>query len=295
MGNAFIEESTLTAIGNAIRTKTGKSDLMLPKAMAPAILGIEPSITIVPWSTGTDEQIVAMVAAADRGEINLADYWSVGDIRTVHLSSTPALGVSEEQPEQDAEFVLMHAGEYKLNSAVASGRDTCSFVVGMKGCLWEMGDMDPSSSYTGSWDGCARRTWCNHIFRSAIPNSLVPIFKQFKTKTATTYNATTVQTSIDWFALPACKEIYGGTATVAGDSTTYYSNLTEFNALFQFEYYKTAANWECKTNTNGDVLHWVQRSPFYLAEGNFVFTYSGGGVDAATVMDMHGISPFGCI
>ena len=56
--------------------------------------------TIVPWSTGTDEQIAAMVAAAEAGEINLSDYWSAGDTRTVQLSAMLAHGVSDSHAAQ---------------------------------------------------------------------------------------------------------------------------------------------------------------------------------------------------
>ena len=40
MAKCFIEDATLTAIGNAIRAKSGKTDLMLPSAMPAAIEGI---------------------------------------------------------------------------------------------------------------------------------------------------------------------------------------------------------------------------------------------------------------
>lgn len=94
MGNAFIKESTLTDIANAIRTKTGGTDLLLPSQMADAILSIG-NVQTVSWADGTDEQIAAMIQAADEGEINLADYWNVGDERTVQLSAMEATGVGE--------------------------------------------------------------------------------------------------------------------------------------------------------------------------------------------------------
>lgn len=53
------------------------------------------SLEIVSWADGTDEQIAAMVAAADAGEIVLSDYWSEGDTRTVQLSAMAADGVGE--------------------------------------------------------------------------------------------------------------------------------------------------------------------------------------------------------
>ena len=120
-----------------------------------------------------------MVAAADAGKINLSDYWSVGDTRTVQLSAMSATGVDESHNAQTVELVLMHAGGYDLNSAVASGRSKCSFIVGMKNCLATDGYMNSSETNSGSWDGSARRTWCNNVFKAAMPSTLLPIFKQF--------------------------------------------------------------------------------------------------------------------
>lgn len=41
MSKVYLEDSTLTAIGNAIRGKTGESGLLLPSEMADAITSIE--------------------------------------------------------------------------------------------------------------------------------------------------------------------------------------------------------------------------------------------------------------
>ena len=41
MSKVYLEDSTLTAIGNAIRGKTGESSLLLPSEMADAIASIE--------------------------------------------------------------------------------------------------------------------------------------------------------------------------------------------------------------------------------------------------------------
>ena len=296
MGNAFIKESTLTAIGDAIRTKTGSTDLMLPGDMAGAILALEvvEPLAVVPWSTGTDEQIVAMVQAADRGEINLSDYWTVGDTRTVHLSAMAATGVGETHAEQDVELVLMHAGEYKLNSAVESGRDTCSFVVGMKDGLAEKGYMNSSNTNSGSWEGCARRAWCNDVFKRAIPSSLLPIFKQFKTITAEPYNGTTLKTSVDWFALAAEREIFGAGYGFAGSG---YANDTEAAStdIFQFTWYQTSANRIKKYGTTGSAGDWWERSPYYYGSDRFCRVYSDGNTSRNLAGNANGLAPFGCI
>ena len=245
-------------------------------------------LKIVTWAGGTDEEIVAMVEAADRGEINLSDYWSVGDTRTVQLSAMSAMGVGESHAAQKVDLVLMHAGGYEL----ADG-STCNFIVGQKHALSTYGYMNSSSTNSGSWDGCARRTWCNEVYKNAIPESLRSIFKQFKTITAETYNGTTLKTSLDYFALPAAKEIFGGTATSAGSSTSY-SNLTEFNALFQFELYKTPSNRN-KKGTSGYYAHWWERSPYYGGSNRFCRVFNNGTADINDANKTLGLAPFGCI
>ena len=251
-------------------------------------------INIVTWANGTDEEIVKMVEAADQGLINLSDYWAVGDTRTVQLSAMSATGVGESHVAQQVDLVLMHAGGYDLNAAVASGRTKCSFVVGLKDSLAEAGYMNSSDTNSGSWNGSARRTWCNNVFRNAIPSTLRAIFKQFKTVTAQTYNGSTNQTSVDYFALPAAKEVFGGSATSAGESTGY-SNLTEFNALFQFDYYKTASNRVKKLGKTGSVAGWWERSPRYYDSSSFCFVGGGGSANYADADATYGLAPFGCI
>ena len=244
------------------------------------------SVKTVTWANGTDEEIVAMVEAADQGVINLSDYWAVGDIRTVQLSAMSATGVGESHAAQQVDLVLMHAGGYDLNAAVASGRTKCSFVVGLKDSLAEAGYMNSSNTNSGSWNGSARRTWCNNVFRNAIPSTLRAIFKQFKTVTAQTYNGSTNQTSVDYFALPAEREIF---------DARNYCNQTEYNALFQFDYYKTASNRVKKLGKTGSARYWWERSPRYSNSTYFCRVGSDGTADFGGASSGYGLAPFGCI
>ena len=244
------------------------------------------SVKTVTWAGGTDEEIVAMVEAADQGVINLSDYWAVGDIRTVQLSAMSATGVGESHAAQQVDLVLMHAGGYDLNAAVASGRTKCSFVVGLKDSLAEAGYMNSSNTNSGSWNGSARRTWCNNVFRNAIPSTLRAIFKQFKTVTAQTYNGSTNQTSVDYFALPAEREIF---------DARNYCNQTEYNALFQFDYYKTASNRVKKLGKTGTAGYWWERSPFCYASTSFCYVDSSGNAGSSYASITTGLAPFGCI
>ena len=238
-------------------------------------------VKIVTWAGGTDEEIVKMVQLADEGKINLSDYWAVGDTRTVQLSAMSATGVGESHPAQEVDLVLMHAGGYEL----ADG-STCNFVVGQKDALAEKGYINSTDTNTGSWDGSARRAWCNSTYKNAIPSTLQPIFKQFKTITAKTYSGSTNQESVDYFALPAEKEIF---------DARNYSNNTVFNFFFQFDYYKTASNRVKKLGKTGDTGVWWERSPRYNNPTYFCYVYSKGNASANIASNTFGLAPFGCI
>lgn len=226
-------------------------------------------IDIVTWADGTDEQIVKMVAAADRGQINLADYWAVGQERKVTLSAMPATGVNESHVQQQVTFVLMNAGGKELASPVKSGRTECSFIVGMKNILSngyteENGYMNASLTNRGGWKNTARRTWCNNVFKNAIPSTLLPIFKEFNNDNV-----------VDYFSLPSKEEVLG---------------------TKQFEYYNIASNRIKRTyNGAGDVNYYWTRTKSYT-DGYFVeIIAAGNDTSDAQAMSYSSISPFGCI
>ena len=243
----------------------------------------------ISWSTGTDEEIVRAITAADAGEIDLYNDngWRVGDTRTVSLSAMEATGtydgvtwsVGETHGAQDIELVLMNKGGITLSN----GKE-CKFVIGMKDCLNEAGYMNSSNTNSGSWDGCARRNWCNGAFRQAIPDSLRPIFKQMQTITAETYNGTTLKTSADYFALPAECEVF---------STRASSNTTERESVVQFTWYVTSANRVKKLN--GSNSYWWERSPFANDSDSFCRVNNSGIAGYNFASATYGLSPFGCI
>ena len=245
--------------------------------------------SLVTWAGGTDEEIVAMVAAADRGEINLSDYWAVGDTRTVQLSAMDATGVGESHAEQNVELVLMHAGGYELADS-----KTCNFVVGQKDSLAEGGYMNSTNTNLDSWEGSARRVWCNNEYKNAMPVSLLPIFKQFKTITAQEHNGTTLKTSLDYFALPAEREVFGAGYGYDGKG---YANNTEAacEGIFQFDYYKTDSNRIKKLGKTGSANEWWERSPFHNISSGFCFVSSVGAARNGGAKFSFGLAPFGCI
>lgn len=249
-----------------------------------------PSLKIVTWADGTDAEIVAMVNAADNGEINLADFWSVGDERKVTLSAMTATGVGESHAEQTVTLVLMNAGGKTLANATPSGRIECSFIVGMKnglanGTSVEAGYINASDTTSGGWESCARRTWCNNVFRNAIPSALRDIFKQHFNITSGG-SSDTITTSTDYFALPAEMEVFGS-VTIA--NPTVESNLA------QFEYYKTSANRVKKRGDSGSANSWWERSILSGSSSHFCNVGSAGGTGYNTASTAYMLAPFGVI
>jgi hypothetical protein len=238
-------------------------------------------VKIVTWADGTEDEIAAMLAAADAGQINLSDYWSVGDERVFHHSAMAATGVGETHAAQDQTWVIMDTGE---NSGYVFEDDTpVHFVVGMKDCFNKKGYMNSTNTNAGSWHGCARRTWCNNVLPGSFSEKSRNFFKPFKTVTAETWSGSTLKTSVDKFTFFAEKEVFG---------TRTYSNATEAAALKQIKYYEVTAN-RIK-NVNGSAAKWWLRSP-HSGEVGFCAVSSNGAADDSFASFSCGIAPFGCI
>ena len=242
----------------------------------------DPAVDAVSWTSGTDKEIVKMVQLADNGLINLSDYWSVGDERQVTLSRIGATELEPPFAEQTVTFVLMNVGGKTLANATPSGRTECSFIVGMKNGLAEKRMMDHTSTV---WDSCVRRTWCNGLFRNAIPATLRDIFKQHLNITADGPNSTTV-TSTDYFALPAEKEVFGSNTK---------ANSTAEASLTQFEYYATEANRIKKTGDSGSANRWWERSPDSSAANIICRVNSDGSSGGYLASNSSLLAPFGVI
>ena len=241
---------------------------------------VQKQLKIVSWADGTDEEVAAMVAAADAGEIALSDYWHAGDTRTVHLSamSGSVSNANESHAAQDVQMVLTDPGHYTL----ANGKK-CNFVVLQKDCLKEHGVMNSRGSNSGGWNSCPRRTWCNTVYRNAIPSTLRGIFKPFFTHAANGTGSSSVASS-DYFALFSEKEVFGLTPYADSSAESKNSQLTWF---------KTSSNRIKKAN--GSATRWWERSPRSGASTYFCVV----DVDSSAYINLastgNGLSPFGCI
>lgn len=240
----------------------------------------EAPVKIVSWADGTDEEIVAMVKAADKGLIDLKDYWNVGDVRKAMLSETEGCEWYTSHSRQEAEFVLMNAGGKTLLAPTESGRTICSFVVGLKDCLKEEDKINKEDTNKGGWESSDIREWCNDGFAQSIPQSLQPIFKNFVNST---YADGKIVETTDLFALPAEVEVYGSTKYSAQGEGT------------QFELYKNPLNRIKCIGSGGYQADWWERSPFSSFSTRFCIVNSNGGATGNIASYTSGLAPFGCI
>lgn len=240
------------------------------------------AVTIVPFSTGTDTEIANMLEAARNGNLDLSQYWHVGDTRTVHHSAIEATNGLEAQDEQDAVWVIMDTG---ANSGYTFADGTpVNFVIGMQDSLNARGVLATSDKGPNPWKDTARYSWLNTTFRQSLPEGFRSLFQPFIVNEAANYNSAEVVSTEDYFSLFSEKEIAG---------TAQYASAAEANATSQIEYYKTAEN-RIKDRGGSPDRYWTRT----ILNGNYdtmVRIEENGIVGTAVATNGFGISPFGCI
>lgn len=207
------------------------------------LLGEPTAVKIVTFADGTDEEIEAMIQAHYNDKINLSDYWAVGDTRNVALSSMSATGVGESHRAQTVQFVI---GDFEHDDLATpiNGHTKASVTLLQKDCLMdatsasnvnngsadtEKGYMNSTNTNVGGWKSCARRTWCNNVYFSALPSAWQSMVKTVNKKVSVGNNQSTIETVQDKIFLAAEIEIFGSTTySFAGEGTqyTYYKNAT---------------------------------------------------------------------
>ena len=262
---------------------------------------IHDGLKIVTWADGTYDEIKAMLSAHYAGLIDISDYWSVGDVRTIPISSISATGVGETQSAQNAEVVIIGFEHDDLVTSV-NGNSKSAVSLQLKNSLETVGYM--YSAYTGTdyslWDGSPRRTWCNGVFKNALPTELVSLIKTVTKKTWRYANSgysgyssyRTQQTTNDDCFLISEFEVLG----VQGLSADTYGTVGEDG--IQYEYYKTTSNRIKYLGVSGTSANaWWLRSSYVGDGGGSLFRYVGtsGSVGGSFANYAFGVAPGFCI
>ena len=266
------------------------------------VISVELSLLkIVAFATGTDEEIAAMIEAHYNDKINIADYWAVGDTRTVHLSAMAATGVGESHRAQTVQFVI---GDFEHDDLVTpiNGHSKAAVTLLQKDCLMdasnasnpvngrdntESGYMNSTNTNVGGWKSCARRTWCNNVFFAALPSIWQSMVKIVNKKSGTGGGSSSgTETTQDKIFLAAEIEIFGSIRhSVDGEGT-------------QYQYYKNTTANRYKMPKFGSSyvsnVYW-ERSPFRGLPARFCFFHYDGSANFTDANSAYGVTPCLCI
>jgi len=260
-----------------------------------------PTPSLVAWSTGTDEEITAMVEGYYDGTFTLQDIqsvWSVGDVRTVSLSAMAATGVGESHRAQDVQMQIIDFDHDTLTTAI-NGKTKALITVQQKDCLMDAecaagakyGSQDTENGYmnsaltsSGGWKNSARRAWCNAIYYGALSTSLRPLIKLTVKSTGAGSKSTTIETTNDFCFLLSSIEVFGenyGSASGEGTQYAWFADTT--NNRFK------NPSWSSSLSSS----LWWTRSPDTTYNGNFVLT--GNNMNTSNANDVFGIAPAMCL
>lgn len=143
----------------------------------------------VTWTDGSYEEIAALLDMHYAGEIDISNYWHIGDKRVVHLSSMPSWNdtYGEAQPSQDVTLVIIGFNFDTLQTPI-NGISKSAITVHLRYTLSTYGVIDADyiekeknfNSVTLEWVACDRRKWCNNTFKNSLPSELSSLIKVVK-------------------------------------------------------------------------------------------------------------------
>ena len=264
------------------------------------LLGEPHGVKIVTFADGTDAEIEKMIEAHYAGKINIGDYWAVGDKRIIHHNAMDATGVSESHKANDYAYVIIGIEHDDLVTPI-NGKTKAAITIQTERMLYtnttteynssydashECGYMNSSKTNSGGWDSCARRTWCNNVYKKCLPTYIQSMMKQVKKLTSAGNQSSTIKTSNDYAFLPSEIEIFGSvTYSFAGEGK-------------QYQYFKNAtANRYKKPRYSSDYVsgyYWT-RSPFSSYRDSFCRVDADGSVNAHYASETRGVAPCLCI
>ena len=283
--------------GEANNDATVTGDNVVNKTVISVKLSL---LKIVAFATGTDEEIAAMIEAHYNNKINIADYWAIGDTRSVSLSAMSATGVGESHRAQTVKFVIGDFEHDDLTTPI-NGHTKASVTLLQKDCLMdasnasnpvngsadsEKGYMNSTNTNVGGWKNCARRTWCNNVFFAALPSVWQSMVKTVNKKTSVGNGQSTIETVQDKIFLAAEIEIFGLIAqSYAGEGAqyTYYKNAT-------------ANRYKIPKWDSSSVNHmYFERSPYNSDTISFCYVRKDGTAGYNNASFVFGFAPCVCI
>lgn len=303
---------------------------LTPAQIAPAIrmLQKDPPFdpTSVSWATSSWEDIATVIEMHRAGEIDLTQYWHVGDVREVPFTLYKATvadtsGTSQVEPGDSSNPGKWYNGSSWIDvgsgvsftthwviadvnngssSATAtykkSGEATPAFIINQVGSI-SYARFNYSNTNSGGWNSSALRKYLNGSYLvsgitgyyDGLPAGLRSILLPASV-VAASGSSTTTATSTDKLFLPAEKEVFGSVS---------YANSTAESSLKQWDYFATAANRiKYRIGPSGvtsSADYWWERSPRSGGSNRFCYVGTGGAANSYTASGSYGLAPSCCI
>lgn len=237
----------------------------------------------VSFTDGTWKQINTMLNMHYAGIIDISDYWSVGDEKTITVAAMNGVDAVENQSQQNVTLVIVDFNKDNLVNPIINVQKA-AVTIGLKNTLSKKGLMNLTDTNLNGWNASLRRSWCNDVFYNALPEGLKMSIKQVA-KTSAYWNNDTGQYYADtndlcWLA--SAKET---------------NNLIDHNPLggegVIYEFYKISSN--CFKTFNGQNIQWWLRSMNWGGNSAFKDMSEYGNLGAYTASSHLGIAPHFCI
>ena len=180
---------------------------------------------IVSWSSGDINKIQAMLDANYEGSINLSDYWSIGDGRTVSYTSSQLGDTSRTWVITDMST--------KTDNKKTSGGTRYNAVIHTREISNTGQYMNSSNTNVGGWNSSYMRSTIMPQLYNALPSDFKSLIKSASIISGAGNASNTTQTTTDNLWLFSEYEVQGAT-TYAGSAEAGYCK--------QFDYFKTSSN-----------------------------------------------------
>ena len=227
---------------------------MAVECLIPGNLLFDPS-NIVPWSTGNITKISNMLKANESEVINIANYWAVGQVRTVNYTSTVYGSTSSD-------WVLTD-----LNGT-SSGGTKYNAVIHTKNIFPTNANWDNISGNTNHWSGSYIRKTVMAAILAKIPSDFKALLKNGKHVSGIGNQTAVAETTSDYLFLFSEREVHG---------SRMYSCEKEYYSCKQFKYFETTAN-RAKTGNSGTYAgYWWLRGSVYNSTAYVCYVNKSGG------------------
>ena len=234
-------------------------------------------VELVSWTYGSDEQIAAMIDAAQAGTIDLqADAgWSVGDVRTINISAFTG-GNNVAHAAQKIDIAISSFSDYNECGCVMQFDFVQSLAATQR--------MNATNTNAGGYAATEMYTTTLPALVEALPTWLKERLITFNVLASAGSQSATISTiGNNKLALRSEVEIFGTVSnSKAGEGS-------------QIPYYTAAANRIKTTGWSGSASNWWERSPNGSTSNSFCYVSNNGSAGSNSASNANGVAPFGCI